>query len=589
MTFEAWVVALVVVVILIGLWKEIASPSLLVFGGVVFLLSVGIISSTEAFSGFSNPAPITVAALFVVARAVSKTGALDPITKYLLGNTGDTRRPMLRMLSSTVTISGFVNNIPLVAMLVPQVSAWAKRRGVDSSTFLMPLSYGAILGGMLTVIGTSTNLVVSGQMIESGLEPLSFFETGLVGLPIALLGMVVTIMIAPRVLGTRKSARSDFEEGFRDYTIEMVVSTNGPADGVTVEGAGLRQLEGVFLASVDRGEESIAPATPSTTLRGGDTLRFVGQIENILDLQRLPGISFAEQGHVDQLEHPSVHYFTVVIGADSDLVGHTLKEFGFRRKYQSAVIAIHRAGHRLEAKLGEVDIRVGDSLVIIADPGFADRWRNRSDFLLVAPMDESIAPVAPGATITLLTLGAMIILAATGAVPILIAALVAAIFLVAVGVLTPDEARRGVDLEVIGLIASAFGLAAAVESSGLAEAAADGMVGLLGGFGQYGILLGVILVTIALTELVTNNATALLMLPIAIAAAPMSGVDPRGMAIAVAIGASASFLTPIGYQTNTMVYGPGGYKFSDYVRLGAPLTIVTIVVLMLMIPIVYPA
>ncbi len=589
MTFEAWIVALLVVVILIGLWREIASPSLLVFGGVVFLLSVGIISSTEAFSGFSNPAPITVAALFVVARAVSKTGALDPITKYLLGNTGDTRRPMLRMLSSTMSISGFVNNIPLVAMLVPQVSSWAKRRGVDSSTFLMPLSYGAILGGMLTVIGTSTNLVVSGQMIESGLEPLSFFETGLVGLPIALIGMVITIMIAPKVLGTRKSARSDFEEGFRDYTIEMMVSANGPADGATVEDAGLRQLEGVFLASVDRGEESIAPATPSTMLRGGDTLRFVGQIENILDLQRLPGISFAEQGHVDQLDHPSVHYFTVVIGSDSDLVGHTLKEFGFRRRYQSAVIAIHRAGQRLEAKLGDVDIRVGDSLVIIADPGFADRWRNRSDFLLVAPMDESIAPVAPGATITLLTLGAMIILAAIGAVPILIAALVSAIFLVAVGVLTPDEARRGVDLEVIGLIASAFGLAAAVETSGLANAVADGMVGLLGGFGQYGILLGVILVTVAMTELVTNNATALLMLPIAIAAAPMSGVDPRGMAIAVAIGASASFLTPIGYQTNTMVYGPGGYKFSDYVRLGAPLTVLTVIVLTLMIPILYPA
>jgi di/tricarboxylate transporter len=183
----------------------------------------------------------------------------------------------------------------------------------------------------------------------------------------------------------------------------------------------------------------------------------------------------------------------------------------------------------------------------------------------------------------------MIVLAAIGAVPILIAALVAAILLVAVGVLTPDEARRGVDLEVIGLIASAFGLAAAVETSGLAGAAADGMVDLFGGFGRYGVLLGVILVTIALTELVTNNATALLMLPLAIAAAPASGVDPRGMAVAVAIGASASFLTPIGYQTNTMVYGPGGYKFGDYVRLGAPLTIITIIVLMVLIPIVYPA
>lgn len=587
MTAEAWFVAAVVLAVLLSLWKEIASPSVITFTGVVVLLVGGSIDSQQAFSGFSNPAPITVGALFVVASAVSKTGAIDSLTGYLLGNTGNTRRPMLRLLTPTIAVSGFVNNIPLVAMLMPRVTGWAKSRGLAVSTFLMPLSFGAILGGMLTVIGTSTNLVVSGKMSDSGLEPMSFFETGIVGFPIAIGGLLLIVVLAPRALSSRKSSGSEFDEELRHYTIEMTVTPNGPVDGKTVVEAGLRALSGVFLVSIDRGDTTIAPATPSTVLRGGNTLRFAGRIEQVLDLQRIPGLSLTDGHHVSGLPHPTAEYFTVVIGSDSPVVGRTLKEVGFRAKYQAAVIAIHRADHRIDEKLGDVSIRIGDALVVVADPAFRSRWQNRSDFLIVAPMDDSEPPRAPGAKRTLAILLAMIVFAALDIIPILQGSLIAALLLIVVGILTADEARRAVDLEVIGVIASAFGLAAAVESSGLAATVSRELVDLFGGIGPRGVLLGVVVATVLVTELITNNAAALLMFPIAVAAAPAASLDPRGMAIGVAIAASTSFLTPIGYQTNTMVYGPGGYRFSDYIRLGLPLTTVVVLVLVAMVPVVY--
>ena len=586
MTPEAWLTAAVVLAVLLGLWKEFASPSFLIFSGVGLLMLTRVITPEQALSGFSNPAPITLAALFVVAQAVAKTGAIDGLTHHVLGDKGHTRRPMLRLLSPTALASGFIANTPLVAMLIPQVTAWAKRRGNEASRFLMPLSFAAILGGTVTIIGTSTNLVVAGGLRNENLE-LGFFETAIVGVPLATAGLVVIVLVAPRVLGRSRTQRATVEDDLRKYTIEMTVVPDGPIDNKTVQDAGLRNLKGVFLVAVDRGDTTIAPASPTTVVRANNTLRFVGDVDQVLSLQGLPGMQFAEMGSVRHLDQVGAAYFTVVIGADSPLVGVTLKQYGFRSNYQAGVMAIHRAGERIEGKLGEVVLHVGDTLLVIADPGFADRWRNRSDFLIVSPLEEATPPRAKGSGLVITILITMIALAALDVVPILQGSIAAAIILVLLRVLTPTEARRAVDLEVIGVIASAFGLAAAVEVSGLATVTSDAIVSLFGGLGELGILLGIVLSTIALTELVTNNAAALLMLPVALAASPAAGVEPVGMGIAVAVAASASFLSPIGYQTNTMVYGPGGYRFSDYLRLGTPLTALVVVVILLVIPLVY--
>lgn len=587
MTGDAWLTALVVLLILVGLILEVASPSVLVFTGVVVLLLLDVLDAESALSGFSNPAPFTVGALFVVARAVSKTGAIRPLTRSLLGNTGSVRRPLLRMLVPTTFASGFMNNIPLVAMMIPEVSAWARKRGSDVSRFLLPLSYGAILGGLLTIIGTSTNLVVAGQMSGAGLESFGFFELGLVGLPIAIIGVPLVVAMAPKVLSKTRPKRPGSDEDAKGFFIEMEVEPGGPLDGKTVDEAGLRHLQGVFLVSVDREDVAIAPAAPTTVLRGNDRLRFVGRVDQVLDLESIRGLRHSEHDQVNEVATVGASYFTVAIGGDSPLVGHTLKQAGFRSQYQAAVVAIHRAGERIDAKLGEVPLKIGDALVVVSDPAFKARWQNRSDFLLVSELDEDTDPVAPGRGRTLAVLLTMILLAATGVVPILHAALGAAILMIVLRVLTPDEARRALDLEVLGVIAAAFGLAMAVERSGLADVIADGIISAFSTFGGVGVVLGVVLATVALTEFVTNNAAALLMFPIAIATAPAAGIDPRGMAVAVAIAASASFLTPIGYQTNTMVYGPGGYRISHYLKAGLPLTALVMVAIGLIVPVVY--
>jgi di/tricarboxylate transporter len=587
MSPDAWLTALVVVLILAGLVLGVASPAILAFSGVIVLLLLGVLDSGQALSGFSNPAPFTVGALFVVARAISKTGAIRPLTQSVMGQSGHTRRPMLRMLAPTMAASAFMNNIPLVAMMIPEVSAWAKKRGSDAARFLLPLSYGAIFGGLLTLIGTSTNLVVAGQMETTGLEPFGFFELGRVGLPIAIVGGITLVAISPRILRGVRSPGATLAESARDFSIDMAVTPGGPLDGATVESAGLRHLTGVFLASVDRGDSIVVPARPNTVLRGSDQLRFVGRVDQILDLQGMKGLEHANQGLIQELTVPGARYFTVAIGHDSPLVGASLRDSGFRSRYQAAVVAIHRAGVRLDAKLGDVVLRAGDALVLLTDPDFGRRWRHQPAFLVIAALDDEIEPVAPGRWRTLAVLLTMIVVAATGLLPILHAALAAAVLMIVLRVLTPDEAREALDLDVLGVIAAAFGLAAAVEVSGLAGVISDGLIDSLGGFGEIGILLGVVVATVALTELVTNNAAALLMFPIAVSAAPAAGVDPRGMAVAVAIAASASFLTPLGYQTNTMVYGPGGYRVTDYIKVGTPITIIAVVAVTILVSLFY--
>jgi di/tricarboxylate transporter len=548
----------------------------------VAVLVAGIVTPAEALSGFSNPAPLTVAALFILARAVEKTGALTPIVQATLGKNGSVRGSLTRMVVPTTAASAFLNNTPIVAMMLPQVRAWAEARGRSPSLYLMPLSFAALLGGVVTVIGTSTNLVISGLLEAAGEPALGFFEITAVGLPIALVGGVVLVILTPKLLPLRRSVRQEAEDETRHFVVDMVVEGTGQINGRSVEAAGLRHLSGSFLATLERDGDLLAPVAPDTILRTGDRLRFVGKSDGVLDLQTTRGLRSAESRHF--LETDQARYFEAVIGADSPLVGSTLRDADFRSRYQAAVLAIHRAGQRVDAKLGQVELRVGDTLLLVADGGFLERWRDRGDFLLVSGSRTTPPPVNKHAWLVgAVTLG-IVLGASLDLIPILNASLLAAFVLVGLKVLTPGEARSAIDLDVILVIASAFGVAAAVDKSGLAAIVAGGMVDAFAGFGDRGILLGVVLATVILTAVVNNNASALLMFPIAVATAGATAIQARGFAIAVAVASSVDFLTPIGYQTNTMVYGPGGYRFGDYARLGAPLTLLVVVVVVILVP-----
>lgn len=583
MTLPAWFTLAVVILTVVAMVREWVAPSLAVVGAMVVLLVAGIVTPAQGLAGFSNPAPITVAALFVLARAVEKSGILQPVVSRTLSATAGHRQNLLRLLAPTAGASAFLNNTPIVAMLVPEVSAWAERRGNPVSRYLMPLSFAAILGGMVTLVGTSTNLVVSGLLENAGYPPLGMFEMTGVGFPAALLGLALVVGLAPVLLPIRTGLKRSFDEGSREFTVQMEVVPHGPALGQTVEEAGLRNLQGVFLAWIQREGRVVAPVSPEEVLQPGDQLGFVGRADLVVDLQAIRGLRSAEHKHTAPYRDEAHAFFEVVVSPISPLVGESLKSAGFREQYQAAVLAIHRAGERVRGKLGELTLRPGDTLLLLADRGFRERWRDRRDFLLVSHLDGAL----PGSTLHgVLALGtgvSIVILAALGVLPILQGALLAALLMVLTGCLTPNEARRAVDLDVILLIAAAFGIGAAMETSGLAEALVGSVMAPAGAMGPVAVLTAVVMGTLILTELVTNNAAAVLMFPIAMASAAVAGVDPRAFAIAVALTASASFVTPIGYQTNTMVFGPGGYRFTDYARLGLPLALALAAAIILLI------
>jgi di/tricarboxylate transporter len=484
-------------------------------------------------------------------------------------------------------VSAFINNTTLVAMTVPAVLDICRRRGLSPSRFLIPISFATVLGGVQTTVGTSTNLTVSGLLDEAGMAPLGLFELTPVGVPIAFAGTLVVVLLADRLLPDRGSAARQPGDATRDFTVSMRVQPGGAIDGKSVEDGGLRHLHGVFLVEIARGDRIIAPVAPTEVLEGGDVLTFVGRVDDVVDLHRMRGLESAEARQIDHLAGSGQAFYEAVIGPE--LVNATLQEVGFRARYGAAVLAIHRAGQRLDAKLGEVRLHLGDTLLVLADRRFRARYRDGRDFLLVAPLRA--IPLARGSSkapiVGLIGLG-FILTSGTGLLPILNAALLAAVLVIATGVLTVRQARDAIDLNIVVLIAAAFGLGAAVEGSGLGQVLADLLVGAMAPFGAMGALAGILIATMLLTELISNNAAAVLAFPVAVATALTTGSDPRPFVVAVTMGASLSFLTPIGYQTNLMVYGLGGYRFADFSRLGAPVNIVVFILAMIFIPLVFP-
>jgi di/tricarboxylate transporter len=577
MTTDAWVTLAVLTIMLVSLIRSIVPPAVAILGSVIALFLVDVIDATEAFAGFSNPAPLTIAALYILAGAAARTSGIRRLIDRALPGDVPDRTALARLLPPVLFSSAILNNTPIVAVLAPELVSWGKRRGRAVSSLLMPVSFAAILGGVVTLIGTSTTLVVSGLLQEAGNEPLSFFEVTPIGLPLALVGLGAVLILAPSVLPTRTSALDISPEAMREFVIDMNVDVAGPLDGTTVERGGLRNLAGVFLVQVHRGDKLVEPVSPELVLEGGDRLRFVGRADDVLDLHAMGGLTSAESEQFSGFDLSRSAFVEVVVGNTSPLVGRTLKEARFRSTYQGAVVAIHRAGQRIHGKLGDVPVRTADTLIVLSDPGFRERWRDRRDFLLIAEISES-PPAAPTSSLVpVLVLGVVVVLAATGLLTILKAAMLGVLVVLGLRLVSVSRARDSIDLDVVLVVAGGFGLAAAMDNSGLAASAARAVDSYLGNVGPLAVLIGLVALTVVLTEVVSNTAAAVMVYPVAVSTAVALGADPRSFAIAIAIAASASFLTPVGYQTNTMVYGPGGYRYGDYARLGAPLTAIVVI------------
>ncbi len=582
MTLDA-VITLLVLVGIVAARNRLA-PGTAMLGATMVLVVLHVLPTSQALSGFADPGVATVGALYVIARAMQRTNALGPLLGALLQRGRSWRADLLRILVPSATLSGFVNNTPIVTMMVPPLTAWADEHRRPTSRYLLPMTYAVSLGGTLTLIGTSTNLVVSGLMVKAGLPGLGMFELTAIGIPVAVVGVAVLIAVAPRVLGERRAAREALGDNVRDFAVTMTVVPGGPLDQQTVDAAGLRALHAVFLVEIRRAHQMIAPVTPATVLESGDQLVFVGRADDVLDLQRIRGLASSEHRHFESFVTGQHAFFEGVVGPGSVLAGRTLKQVGFRSRFQGAVIAIHRGGERIHAKLGTVTLRAGDTLLFVADPGF-----RRSDFLIVNRIGMHLSQWRQrrGRWVGLLFV-AVVALASTGVLPLLHAAFIAAAVVVASRVLTATEAREAIDLEVIFVVAGSFAIGSAVHTSGLAANLGGALVAAAEPFGPHGALLAITLSTVALAQVLTCNAAAAVGIPLAFNVAHQLGLDPRPFAIAVAIAASSSYMTPLGYQTKIMVYGPGGYRFGDYFRLGAPLTVAVVAVTVGVVPLIWP-
>jgi di/tricarboxylate transporter len=596
MTADAWI-TLAVLVATFGVLAFDRLPAAAAMGAAVgVLLLADVIDQGEALSGLASSAPITIAALYVLAGAATVTGALSPLIDRVLDGppgsatpTTDTDRVRPRLARLSVVsgaLSAILPNTPLVALAAPRVVTWCRRAGASPSPYLIPLSYAAVFGGVVTVIGTSTNLVVSDLLVAQGGEPLGVFEITGVGLPVAAIGIVVLVLTAPRLLRHRRAAERDGANAAQRYTIALRVDADGPLVGQTVDAAGLRHLEGVFLAGVERAG-TVVPARPGTMLNAGDLCYFAGDVVDVVDLLEIRGFSSAEDAHlVGAGDRPDAGLFEAVVSERSELAGSTLREAGFRARYDAAVLAIRRHDDDLPGKLGTVVLRPGDVLLVLATPEFERQWRGHGDFSVIASLDAAPPVRRARAGVVVLAVVAMIVATVTNLLDLMEASLLAAVVLIVTGVLSPTEARRSVNLNVVLTIAMSISLGTAVSVSGLAGEMATVLGDVGDPFGDVGRLVAVLLATMILTELLSNNAAAALMLPVALTTAAEAGLDPRSFAVVVLIGASCSFLSPIGYQTNLMVYGLGGYKFRDFTVVGAPLSLVTLIVTPIVVPIV---
>lgn len=548
------------------------APHMVMMAALVVLSASGIISADQALAGFSNSGLITVVAMFVVAAGIHHSGGVDLLVNHLLRSPKSVRSAQARIALPAALLSGFLNNTPVVATMIPAVHAWSRKIGIAPSKLMIPLSYSAILGGTLTLIGTSTNLVVNGQYQQlTGEAGFSIFSISVVGLPVAIIGLAVMLLVMPRVLPDRKDQQKF--GSMREFTLEVAVSPGGPLVGKTVGEAGLRELERLYLVEIER-DGSVVTAVPSEErLRGGDRLVFAGDTQAISDLLRINGIVPSVHDDEPSLSKDRAERRLVeaALSPQSDVLGLTIRDARFRDRYGAVVLAVARGGERVSGNLGNIRLKPGDVLLLEARPAFVSRQRYNKDFLLINDL-ETETPRHDRAWLSWGILLVLVGLAACGVLSMLNAALLGAAMMILLGCCSVGQAQKSVDVPVMLTIAASFALGAALEETGAATFMAEGILA----FSAGQVLLTLFLVYCAvsfLTEVITNNAAAVLVIPVVLSMTASMGVSAEPFVIAVMMAASASFATPLGYQTNMMVFGPGGYRFSDFVKVGLPMNL----------------
>lgn len=587
-TWQILLTLAIVVSVLLTLALTPAPTEFVLVGAMIVLSLAGVLTPAQALSGFASPGVMTIAALYIVVAGLRETGAMAWVSQLLLRRPRSVTSAQVRLMLPAAGLSAFVNNTPVVAMFIPIAQEWAARYQIPISKLLLPMNNLVILAGLCTLIGTSTNLAVNGLLVQTYPDAgLGLFDLAALGVPLTLAGFVFMLATSKWLLPDRKGAVEQLENA-REYSFEARVHAGGPLVGKSIAEVGLRNLKSAYVLEIVRERHLVTAVGPDEILQGNDRLTLVGVVDAVKDLRRIPGLSIAEeQTFRMNLANAQRQLVELVLSANSPLIGKTVRDTAFRSTYQAAIISISRDGSRLPGKLGDIEFRPGDTLLVEAGPGFVQKYKYSREFLLVSPLQDSQPADFKRAPLAVVIVLGMMVAAGFEWVPLFEASFIAAGLMVLTRCITMQIATRSVDYAMVAGIAASFALGSALTASGAAKLLGDHLTGIAVGNPMLALAL-VYVITVVVTEIITNNAAGVLMFPIAIAVAEFAQVNHLPFVIAVMVAASAGFITPIGYQTNLMVYGPGGYHFRDFVRLGVPLSLITGAIALWLIPQIWP-
>jgi di/tricarboxylate transporter len=600
MTFSGYIALGVVLLMIIALVKEILRPGLILFSALVIFMIFDIITPEDALSGFSNKGMITVALLFLVSEGVKESGILNKTAAIILPKK---RKPIPRLLMQIMipvsAISAFLNNTPVVIIFGPMLKKWADKMSLPSQKFLIPLSYATIFGGTCTLIGTSTNLLVHGMMLDRGMSGLSMFELAKVGLFIVFFGFLYINLFSNRLLPGEKIPRFSFPNDTREYYFDLYLPPNSNLIGKEIEKRRLPGLKEFSVRTVIRDGKHIRISNSPFLLEADDKLIVAGGSEDVGYLTQSSGVKLNALDNVDpEFLKKSLKQVEVVIAPRFPGIQQTLGKFDFFGHYNAVVMAVHRNGERITTNLENLELKAGDNLMLLTTEDFTRYWGESRVFYMaseIGEMDDSkdrrrrwIAMGLVLLMITGATVGRFIPTSGKNEYDMFFFAAITVLLMAMLKIFTPKKYTKPINWDVLITIACAIGISRALQISGAADFIARNTINISKGFGPLGVMAAIFLITNMFTEIITNNAAAAITFPIAYAAATQLGVDPKPFFITICIAASASYSTPIGYQTNLIVQSIGNYKFSDYWKIGLPLNIMALIISLTVIPRFWP-
>ncbi len=587
-----WLVTLILVAAMILLITEKIPVDLTSIGIIVVLATSGILTPTEAIAGFASPAVITVAAMFLISKGMIRTGAVGYISQKVLEySRGKPTLAIFLILVIVGVASAFINNTPVVVLFIPIILSLSCELGFSPSKFLIPVSYASILAGTCTLIGTSTNIIISDLSAAHGLGALGMFELSPLGVPIALLGLMFLIFASPKLMPSMHIPVCELKDpDHRRYLAELQVPRGSNLIGENPAVYFLNKFPTMEVLELIRYSHVYYPDRDNVNIAPDDLLLVKGSANDLVEILHddLIALPMAEQNLDNGAEKKESLIVELIIPPQSSMLGERLGASRLRRDRDIHIIAIKRQElHFAEPQVKDTRLKIGDILLVRLPESSLERLRGGTDFIIAEDVHHEIVHKRL-ARRAFLIFGAMVVAASTGMADILVCALAAAFLMLLTGCLQLRDAYRAIDGRVLLIIIATIALSAALEKTGASEFYAHTFLSMFTGLSPSFVLSGLIILTSISTHVLSNNATAILLLPIAISSAQSLGIDPRPFIIAVCFGASACFATPIGYQTNLLVYGPGGYRFSDYLKLGIPLNLLVLILGSLFIPMIWP-